>query len=216
MSRISVFGAGKVGTALARVAMSAGHSATFVGAAPEADTRLIAGFVAPGALVASAHDAVARMDIAVLAIPLHRYRTLDPVLFVGHVVIDAMNYWRPVNGILAEFEAGPTSEVIARYLAGSRVVKTLNHIGYHEVEIQGRPIGHPDRRALGVASDDAAAARQVSVFIDSLGYDAVTLRSLAASTALEPASAIFTGRLTASQLRNELRVPSSTQEPSWS
>ncbi|MGW0653705.1 NADPH-dependent F420 reductase [Streptomyces umbrinus] len=211
MSETTIFGAGRVGTALARTAIRAGHTVTLVGATPMADIRMIADTVAPGSDVKDALDAMSTSDIAVLAIPLHKYRSLDPALFVGRVVIDAMNYWPPVNGTLAEFEHFASSTVIAAHLAGSRLVKTLNHIGYHELDTDGLPPGHPDRRALGVASDDKGAARGVADFIDSLGYDPVLLGSLSASVVIEPETPVFTGRYTAVQMREELTLASTTR-----
>src|SRR6202453_2829895 len=81
-------------------------------------------------------------------------------------VVDAMNYWPASDGILepfdepfdepfqGSFEGGGSSEVVARWLAGSTVVKALNHIGYHELEDRARPAGAPDRRGAGGAGGD--------------------------------------------------------------
>ena len=52
-----------------------------------------------------------------------------------------------------------SSEVVQRRLAESTVVKSLNHIGYHDLEDARRPAGSPERRAIGVAGDDAGAAK---------------------------------------------------------
>jgi hypothetical protein len=84
-----------------------------------------------------------------------------------------------------------SSEVVAHRLARSTIVKTLNHIGYHELDDQRRPVGAPDRRALGVASDDAGAAGVVAEFIDRIGYDPVRLDSLRAGRLLQPGGPVF-------------------------
>ncbi|MGW3134262.1 NADP oxidoreductase, partial [Streptomyces sp. NPDC001123] len=72
-------------------------------------------------------------------------------LLVGKIVIDAMNYWAPTDGEVNDFENDPrtSSEVIQAFLTGSRLVKSLNHIGYHELEEDGQEPGTPGRRALG-------------------------------------------------------------------
>ncbi len=49
-----------------------------------------------------------------------------------------MNYWPASDGVLEPFEGRGSSEVVARRLAGSAVVKALNHIGYHELEDRAR------------------------------------------------------------------------------
>ena len=92
---------------------------------------------------------MADSDTVVLAIPLHRFLDIDPALLDGKLVIDAMNYWPACDGVLTALEDGGSSEIVARRLAGSAVVKALNHIGYHELEDRTRPAGAPDRRAAG-------------------------------------------------------------------
>jgi 8-hydroxy-5-deazaflavin:NADPH oxidoreductase len=62
------------------------------------------------------------------------------------------------------FEDGQrgTSEIVQHRLAGSTVVKTLNHLGYHQLDEDRRPEGSPERRAVGVASDDPDAVETSS------------------------------------------------------
>ena len=129
----------------------------------------------------------------VLAIPLHKFATLDPSLVAGKLVIDTMNYWPPVDGVQQMFEDGGygSSEIVQHRLASSRVVKTLNHIGYHELEDERRPAGSPDRRALGVAGDDPGAVEIVAELIERIGYDAVRFGRLSAGRLLEPGGPVF-------------------------
>src|SRR5258708_37488301 len=85
--------------------------------------------------------------------PWPRFLGVGPGWLAGRVVIDAMNYWPASDGVLEAFENGRagSSQIVARRLEGSAVVKALNHIGYHELEQNARPAGSPDRRATGVA-----------------------------------------------------------------
>jgi AhpD family alkylhydroperoxidase len=100
---------------------------------------------------------------------------IDPGLLNGKLVIDAMNYWPASDGVLEAFEDEGSSEVVARRLAGSTVVKALNHIGYHELEDRARPAGAPDRQAAGVAGDDPAALLDLSKVIEKTGVPQQTL-----------------------------------------
>ena len=129
----------------------------------------------------------------VLAMPLHRFLRVDRGLLAGKLVIDAMNCWPASDGVLEAFEngRGGSSQIVANQLEGSAVVKTLNHIGYHELEQNARPAGSPDRRAVGVAADDAIAATAVAEFIDRIGYDPVLLPSLGAGQVLQPGGPVF-------------------------
>jgi predicted dinucleotide-binding enzyme len=52
-------------------------------------------------------------------------------------------------------------------------------------------MGSPDRRALGVASDDADATDVVADVIERIGYDAVPLGSLRAGRLLQPGGPVF-------------------------
>ena len=139
---------------------------------------------------------MADADIVVLAIPLHRFLDIDPALLDGKLVVDAMNYWPASDGVLTAFEDGGSSEIVARRLAGSAVVKALNHIGYHELEGRTRPAGAPDRRAAGVAGDDPAAVAAIAGLVDRIGYDPVRLESLRAGRVLQPGGPVFGVTLT--------------------
>jgi len=198
---IGILGAGRVGTALARQALKAGYQVRIATTQPAADNALLVDIVTPGALAVDSSQAAAS-DLVVLAIPLHKYRTLNPGELADRIVIDAMNYWAPVDGVFDDFESDPrtTSEVVEGFLQHARVVKSLNHIGYHELEEDDKPAGDVMRRALALAGDDAQAKAVVKSFIDRLGYDAVDAGPLAAGRSFQPATEIFTGSHTAHQL----------------
>src|SRR5215831_8134008 len=194
--RLAVLGAGHVGPVIARLALRAGYPVAIATSGDPDDIALITELVIPGAEPRWASDAVADADTVVLAMPLHRFGETNPALLAGRLVVDAMNYWPASDGVLAAFEDGASigsgsSEVVARRLAGSAVVKALNHIGYHELEDRARPAGAPDRRAAGVAGDDPAAVAAVAELTDRIGYHPVGLGSLRAGRALEPGGPVF-------------------------
>jgi predicted dinucleotide-binding enzyme len=170
MTRITILGPGKVGTAVARTALRAGHEVTLAGPREAEDISMLVGIMAPGAHVDTAREAVEGSDFVILTLPIRKYRSLDPLVMAGRVVVDAMNYWPPTDGELADFSdpSTGTSKVVANHLHGSEVVKTLNHIRYHELESDGRPPGAADRRALAVASDSPDAAALVASVVESM------------------------------------------------
>ena len=191
--RIGVLGAGHVGPVIARAAITAGYPVSIAASGDPEDIALITEVLVPGAQPRWAADAVQQSDIVVLAIPLHRFATFDPSLVADKIVVDAMNYWPPVDGVQELFEDPQrgSSEIVADRLPRSTIVKTLNQIGYHDLEDERRPAGSPDRRAVGVAGDDAAAVDTVSEVIERIGYDAVLLDSLRAGRVLEPGGPVF-------------------------
>jgi predicted dinucleotide-binding enzyme len=188
-----VLGAGHVGPVIARMAVDAGFQVSMSASGDPEKIALMTSILVPGAEARWAADAVADADIVVLSIPLHRFAGFDPGLVADKLVVDAMNYWPPVNGVQEMFEDRrySSSEIVQRRLARSTVVKTLNHVGYHDMEDDRRPAGSPDRRALGVAGDDPAAVDAVAEVVERIGYDAVRLDSLSAGRLLEPGGPVF-------------------------
>ena len=190
-SRLAVLGAGHVGPVIARLAIGAGYPVAIATSGDPEDIALITELVIPGAQPRWASDAVADAGIVVLAIPLHRFLHIDPALLGGKLVVDAMNYWPASDGVLKPFEEGGSSEIVAQRLAGSTVVKALNHIGYHELEDRARPAGAADRRAAGVAGDDPVAVTAIAGLVDRVGYDPVRLAHLRAGRVLQPGGPVF-------------------------
>ena len=188
-----MLGAGHVGPVIARIAVAAGFQVSIAASGDPEKIALITEVLVPGAKPRWAADAINDSDIVVLSIPLHKFPDFDPDLVAGKLVVDVMNYWAPVNGVVEMFEDRrySGSEIVQRRLARSTIVKTLNHIGYHEMEDDRRPAGSRERRALGVAGDDPGAVDVVAGVIERIGYDTVRLDSLSAGRLLEPGSPVF-------------------------
>lgn len=207
VTTIAVLGAGRVGTAVARQALRAGYEVLIAASGDPADIELLASIMAPGARAVTAAEAAAVGDIVVLSIPLGKVTTLDPATLDGKIVVDAMNFWAETDGTLAGLEAAvSSSHLVAGVLPGARLVKTLNHIGYHDLDTDHSPAGSPGRRALAVAGDDHEASAVVAEFIDTIGFDVVDAGPLLAGLALEPGTTVFTGVHTRAELEALLRV----------
>jgi predicted dinucleotide-binding enzyme len=193
LPRIAVLGAGHVGPVIARVAIDAGYEVTVAASGDPRKIALITQVLIPGAQPRWAADAIEDADIVVLSIPLHKFATFDAAMVAGKLVVDTMNYWPPTDGVQAMFEDHRygSSEIVQQRLASSTVVKTLNHIGYHELDEERRPVGSPQRRALGVAGDDSGAVDVVADVIERIGYDTVRLDSLRHGRLLEPGGPVF-------------------------
>jgi len=186
--RLGIVGAGKLGTTLARAAIAAGYDVALSGSGPAEEIALTVEVLAPGARAMTTGDVVRHADVVVLAVPTHRFRELPGDLFAGKVLVDAMNYWPPVDGDDRELAAAAdgTSAVVQAHFPSARVVKSLNQLGYHELDELGRPAGAPDRVAIGAAGEDRVAVRAVMRLVDRLGFDAVDAGPLGNGVALEP------------------------------
>ena len=208
LPRIAVLGAGHSGPVIARVAIDAGYHVSIAASGDPARIALIAQVLIPGTEPRWAADAAADADVVVLAIPVHKFAAFDPAIVAGKIVVDVMNYWPPVDGSQAMFEDRQygSSETVQRRLVRSTVVKTLNHIGYHELDDQRRPGGSPQRRALGVAGDDPGAVDIVADIIERIGYDSVQLDSLSDGRLLEPGGPVFGAVLRRSEFELAVRA----------
>jgi predicted dinucleotide-binding enzyme len=123
-----------------------------------------------------------------------------------------MNYWWEVDGIRADLTdpRTSTSETVRSFLAGSRVVKAFNHVGYHDIEDQARPTGQPGRTAVAIAGDDPGDVTTVAGFVDKLGFDPVDAGPLAEGMRFEPGTELFGADVDAAEVRARLdRFPTS-------
>ncbi len=192
ISSVGIIGAGRIGCALARLALAAGVDVTVAGSGAPAETERALALEAPGSKAGTVADA-ARADVVILAIPLGRYRELDPAAFDGALVVDAMNYWWELDGARPDLDDATTStsETVEAHLSGARVVKALNHMSLYELDNLAFPSGHPERRGAAIAGDRADDVVTVSELVDRLGFEPVPAGALADGVRFEPGTEIF-------------------------
>ena len=212
MSTLGTIGAGHIGSALARVAVDAGHDVVLSNSrGPESLADVVAEIAvrptARGSVrAATASEAAVAADLAVVTIPLHALERVPVEPLAGKVVLDTGNYYPGRDGRIADLDERrvTSSELLQRHLPTSSVVKAFNHIAAAQIVDQRSPAGTPHRRALAIAGDDAAAKDRVAAFLDELGFDVVDLGPLAESWRIEPGTPGYGAEDDAEQLRAHL------------
>jgi 8-hydroxy-5-deazaflavin:NADPH oxidoreductase len=189
--RISIIGTGSVGGAIARGLAGKGHSVTLGARNPDAaDVAMLA--AETGALATLPPRAAATGDVIILALPWRVAEAAVKALgdLSGKVVIDCMNPLGMVDGALGLTIGHQTSggEIVAGWLPGAEVVKTLNQVG---AEIMARNDHLPHRPVMFMAGDSEDAKARVGRLLADLGFDPLDAGDLAKARLLEPLGMVW-------------------------
>lgn len=184
--RIAIIGTGNVGSAIARGLTGKGHEVVLGARDPQAaDVAALA--TETGATAVAPEAAAAAGDVVILALP---WGVAEPAVralgnLSGKTVIDCMNPLGMVGGALGLTVGHTTSggELVASWLPGAQVVKTLNQVG---AEIMAKNDHLPHRPVQFMAGDDAAAKAQVAVLLHDLGFDALDAGDITKARLVEP------------------------------
>jgi predicted dinucleotide-binding enzyme len=206
MTTIGLIGAGHIGSQVARLAVKSGYDVVISNSrGPETLSELVKE-LGPKARAGTALDAAKAGDIVVVSVPLKNYRAVPVEPLVGKVVIDTNNYYPQRDGQIPELddESTTTSELLQSHLPKSKVVKAFNHIYAAELTTHGQPAGSPNRRALVIAGDDAAAKKTVTRLLNEFGFDTVDAGPLKEGWRIQRDTPGYGPRRTADELRGDL------------
>jgi len=175
VTTIGIIGAGTVGSQIARAAIANGYSVVIANSrGPHTLGRLIAE-LGPSARAATAAEAAAAGDFAVIAAPLTLVNTMPVEELAGKIVLDTNNYTLYRDGHFAVIDSGEKTihELRQEQLPKSRVATAFTVIRATILLHRGRPAGASDRLALPVSSDFPEAVELVTRLNDQFGYDTV-------------------------------------------
>ena len=208
MTTLGIIGAGHIGSQVARVAVANGYDVVIANSrGPETLADLVAE-LGPRAKAATAQDAAAAADVAVVTVPLHAIGELPADQLAGKIVLDTNNYYFERDGRIEALDKGETttSELVQGALPGSRIAKAFNHIFASEITADAKPAGDPDRRALATAGDDAEAVAFVTRFYDEAGFDTVNVGPLSESWRVERDRPAYVVRQNTAELKANLAI----------
>jgi 8-hydroxy-5-deazaflavin:NADPH oxidoreductase len=183
--KIGIIGAGSMARVLCRHAVNAGHSVMLSNS--RGKNSLVSLASAAGGLAGTPQEAADYGEIVIIAIPLGAYQSLPREPLQEKIVLDLLNYFPHRDGNIPELQRGEltTSELLAKHLPRTRIVKAFNSITVDDLITDPRPVGASARRALPIAGDDQEAKIIASRLIDELGFDVVDAGNLADSWRFE-------------------------------
>jgi predicted dinucleotide-binding enzyme len=202
MTTIGIIGAGHIGSQIARAAIAHGYEVLIANSrGPETLTELVAE-LGPKARAATAVEAAAAADVAVVTVPFKAYGSIPVEPLAGKIVIDTNNYYFERDGHVPALDEGrdTVTGMLQKHLPTSRVAKGFNHIGAPQITTDGQPAGTSGRRALATASDHADAAQFVADLYDQFGFDAVNVGPLSESWRTERDQPAYIVRQTRDEL----------------
>ncbi|MGI5271654.1 NADPH-dependent F420 reductase [Nonomuraea sp. CA-218870] len=175
MTVIGIIGAGEVGSQIARAAIANGYEVVIANSRGPETLRGLVAELGPSARAATAAEAAAAGDFAVVAVPLKMVNDMPAEELAGKIVLDTNNYmvWR--DGHIPVVDSGEKTvhELRQEHLPRSKVVKAFTHIQAPRITTAGLPAGTPGRLALSASSDFPEAVELVTRLYDQFGFDTV-------------------------------------------
>ena len=193
MTTVGIIGSGQIGGTVARLSVAAGHAVVLSNSRGPETLAELAAELGPLATPGTAEQAAEAGDLVLVSVPVKAFGDIPVGPLAGKPVMDTGNYYPQRDGHLADLDTGAltSSGLLQRDLKDAHVVKVFNNIYFKHLRWLARPAGAPDRSALPIAGDDAAAKAAVTAFLDSIGYDAVDVGRLAASWRQEPGTPVY-------------------------
>ncbi|GGL95887.1 hypothetical protein GCM10010129_44710 [Streptomyces fumigatiscleroticus] len=193
--KIGIIGAGNIGGNLTRRLTALGHDVSVANSrGPHTLTELAE---ETGATPVPVEEAARGAEVVVITIPVKAVPDLPSGLLDGAAdgvaVIDTGNYYpRERDGRIAAIQdEGLTESRWTERHIGHPVIKAFNGTYAQDILDRHRPAGAPDRMALPVAGDDAAAKERVRALIDELGFDTVDAGGLDDSWRQQPGTPVY-------------------------
>ncbi len=183
--KVTVIGAGNMGSAFVKQLTRAGHQVSVTARNLEKAHALAAAH--PGAVAVNADNAAAGADAVVLATSFD-----DAVAALrsagnlqGKVVIDITNPLTADYMGLTLGHSTSASEEIAKAVPGAQIVKAFNTV-FAQVLAEGADFGGGQKVSVFLASDSSAAKETARQLATSMGFETIDAGGLKNARYLEP------------------------------
>lgn len=203
--KIGIIGTGRIGGALARHWVHAGHEVMMSSRHPE---RLqgLAKELGPLAHVGTPREAAAFGEVVLVSVPYAATPQIGKDYadeLAGKVVLDTGNPFPGRDGPMAQkaLEKG-VGESSKEFLHGTRLVRAYNCIP--AASLANDADRKPDRIAIPIAGDNAEALKVAQRLIRDSGFDPVVVGPLESARYFELGQPLARGQFTAKEMRNKI------------
>jgi predicted dinucleotide-binding enzyme len=203
--KIGIIGTGRIGGALARHWVNAGHEVFMSSRHPE-ELQSLAAELGPRAHVGTPREAAAFGEVVLVSVPYSAMPQIGSDYAAeldGKIVLDTSNPVVNRDGAMAEEAKRKGSGIAsAEFLPGTRVVRAFNCIP--AAALANEPNRQPERIAIPLAGDDAAALAMAERLVDDAGFDSVVIGGLADARLFDLGEPLARGNWTVAQFREAL------------
>ncbi len=177
---IGVIGAGNIGGAVGALWVKSGHPVMFSSRNPDELKDMVAE-LGPLAHAGTVAQAIAFGDALFIAVPyaaLPQIGTDYRAALKGKVILDACNAvpTRDGDAITKEADENGTGVTSQKYLAGTRLVRAFNTLGWNTFKTQSNRAD--PKLAIPIAGDDAEAVRVAQALVRDAGFEPVLVGGL--------------------------------------
>jgi len=182
-----IIGSGNIGKAIAGHLLKAGYQVTLSNHTGAESLSATVAALGAGAKAGDIAEA-AQADVVVLALPWTEVASLTGLRdWNNRIVIDATNHFITYypDFEVADLGGKASSEVVAEWLPGARIVKAFNTL-FFKILAADPKVGDGNR-VLFISGDEQIAKNEVAEVIEDLGFAVIDLGSLASGSKLQQA-----------------------------
>lgn len=203
--KIGIIGTGRIGGALARHWVAAGHEVFMSSRNPD-ELMALAAELGPRAQAGTPREAAAFGDIILVSVPYAAMPQIGSDFaaeLAGKIVLDTSNPVENRDGPMAvEAKRKGSGIASAEFLPGTRIVRAFNCIP--AASLANQPNREPERIAIPLAGDDTAALAMAQRLVDDAGFDSIVIGGLADARLFDLGEPLAQGGWTVGQFREAL------------
>jgi len=203
--KIGIIGTGRIGSALARHWVAAGHE-VFVSSRHPEELQSLVKELGPRAHAGTPREAAAFGSVVVVSIPYAAMPQIGEDVgkeLAGKVILDTSNPSERRDGAMAlDAQKKGAGMATAEFLHNKRVVRAFNCIPAATLANDGDH--KPERFAIPIGGDDPKAIKIAEQLVKETGFDPVLVGSLAETRQFDLGQPLAKGNLTAAEMRKQM------------